>query len=212
MLKRMKTKLILTSMITALPILVGLVLWNRLPDQLVTHWDANGVPNGWSSKLFAVVGLPLFLVAIHWVCVIATAADPKAQNHSDKILNLVLWICPATSMFCMISVYAEGLGYHVSITKFAAVLVGVLFIAIGNYLPKCKQNYTVGIKVPWTLNSVENWNRTHRMAGKLWTLAGILFIVLFWLGLEYLSIGVIMIMALLPMGYSYWYYRKYECK
>ena len=210
MLKNLKPKMLLTSMITILPILLGLLLWNKLPEQVVTHWDANGVPNGWSSKLFAVVGLPLFILACHIVCIVATMADPKAKNHSEKILTLVLWICPVTSLFCMISVYAEALGYHVSITKIASVFVGLLFIAIGNYLPKCKQNYTVGIKVPWTLNSIENWNRTHRFAGKLWILAGITFIVLCFIKKMYLATAIMLLMATAPMVYSFWYYKKYE--
>lgn len=211
MLKKLKPKMLLTSLLILMPILLGLILWNKLPDQIVTHWDVNGVPNGWSSKLFAVVGLPIFLLVMHWVCMAATLADPKAHNHSEKIMNLVLWICPATTYFCMFSVYTEAFGFHVPIEKIAAVFVGLLFIAIGNYLPKCQQNYTVGIKVPWALNSTENWNRTHRFAGKLWTLAGILFVILCFAGMMHLGVIVILGMTFVPMFYSYWYYKKYEC-
>ena len=204
--------MILTSIIILIPILVGLLLWNQLPDQVVTHWDGNGVPNGWSSKLFAVVGLPCFLLAIHWICMIATSADPKAQNHSEKILSLVLWICPITSIFCMFSIYTEALGFHFPMENTAAIFTGGLFIIIGNYLPKCKQNYTVGIKVPWTLNSTENWNHTHRFAGPLWIITGVLFIVLSFMNYLYLGIALIFIAAFAPMIYSYWYYQKYDCQ
>ncbi len=79
MLKTHKTKIIISTLIILIPILVGLLLWNQLPDQVATHWGADGQPNGWSSKLFAVVGLPLFLVAVHWICVLATAADHPAS-------------------------------------------------------------------------------------------------------------------------------------
>lgn len=212
MLKNQKTKLIITSIIILFPALVGLLLWNHLPDQVVTHWDANGVPDGWSSKLFAVVGLPAFLLAVHWFCMIATKADPKALNHSEKIMALVYWICPAVSLFGMAAVYCEALGYSVPITNIGSGFAGLLFIFIGNYLPKCKHNYTVGIKVPWTLNSEENWNRTHRFAGPLWVIAGILFIVTSFVGQMELGIVIILAASFVPMIYSYLYFKKYESK
>lgn len=210
MLKNQKSKLVITSAFILFPILVGLLLWNQLPDQIVTHWDAHGVPNGWSSKLFAVVGLPVFLLFVHWICIIATKADPKALNHPEKIMSLVYWICPAVSLFCMVSIYTEALGFHLPIEHTAGIFVGIVFIVIGNYLPKCKHNYTVGIKVPWTLNSEENWNRTHRFAGPLWVIAGIVFIALSFLNLMMFGLAVILAAAFIPMIYSYWYFKKYE--
>ena len=146
MLKNQKTKMLITSVIILIPILVGLLLWDKLPDQMVTHWNAKGEPNGWSSKLFTVVVLPLFLFFIHWICIIATKADPKSANHPEKIMVLVYWICPATTIFCMLSIYGEALGYPISVDRIGIIFTGLIFIIIGNYLPKCQHNYTVGIK------------------------------------------------------------------
>ena len=89
--------------------------------------------------------------------------------------------------------------------------MGVLFTLVGNYLPKCRQNTTMGIKVVWTLNNEENWNATHRFAGKLWVAAGLLTLFTAFLPMK---IGYpIMFVALLGAGlgatlYSYLYYRK----
>ncbi len=210
MLKNQKAKMIIASVIILIPILVGLLLWDKLPDQVATHWDFNGVPNGWSSKEFAVFGLPLFLLAVHWICIIGTKADPKAANHPEKIMALVYWICPVVSIFCMGSVYAEALGYPVSINHFGSILVGVTFIFIGNYLPKCPHNYTLGIKIPWTLNSEENWNHTHRFAGPIWVICGLLFMVFTFLGYPTLCVILIFAATLVPMIYSYVYYKKHE--
>ena len=212
MMKNQKAKLLLSSIITLIPIPIGLFLWNKLPEQVATHWDFNGVPNGWSSKEFAVFGLPLFLLAVHWICIIGTKADPKAANHPEKIMNLVFWTCPVVSLFCNGSVYAEALGYPVSINNFGAIFVGITFIFIGNYLPKCPHNYTVGIKIPWTLNSEENWNQTHRFAGPVWVICGLLFMVFTFLRCQMLSIILIFAATLVPMIYSYVYYKKHENK
>ena len=77
--KNLKT-LILTSIVTLIPVVIGLLLWNRLPEQIPSHWDINGNIDAWSSKGFAVFAIPALLLVLHWVCVIASAADPKHKN------------------------------------------------------------------------------------------------------------------------------------
>ncbi len=205
-----KSKLIITTLITAAPILVGLLLWDKLPAELVTHWGVDGEPNGWTPKLGAVVGIPLFLVAMHWFCIACTLADPKWKQHSPKIMNLIFWICPIVSIFCMGSILGTALGIEMSVEKLAPLLTGFLLIYLGNYLPKCQHNYTVGIRLPWTLGSEENWNRTHRFAGPIWVLAGALFIIFGFLDFIMLATITIFAAVLIPSVYSYLYYAKYE--
>ena len=168
-----KRTLILTSAVILLPMLVGLALWNRLPEQMPTHFGFNGTADGYSSRLFAIVGLPMFILAIQLLCAFALRADPKKQNISEKLVQLTLWICPAVSLFVGVSMYASALGYVPSINRFVSVFVGLLFVVMGNYLPKCRPNYTMGIRIPWTLADEENWNHTHRFAGYVWIVVGL---------------------------------------
>lgn len=86
------------------------------------------------------------------------------------------------------------------------ILMGILFILIGNYMPKTRQNYTIGIKVPWALDNEENWNRTHRLAGYLWVAGGIILVILSLAGLTnpLLLIGVVLFFTLVPTIYSWW--------
>ena len=95
MIRENKGRLIWSSIVIVLPILIGLLLWNQLPDRIATHWDTQGVANGWSSKAFTVFALPCILLVLHWVCVLASNADPKWKNYPAKMLSIVLWICPA---------------------------------------------------------------------------------------------------------------------
>ena len=212
MLKRNKKIILLTASITLLPMLMGIALWNRLPEQVATHFDINGVADDWSSKGFAVFGLPLFLLAVHLVCTLATAADPRRQNISDKMFRLVLWVCPVISLITNCSVYLIALGKEVNIGLICMLLVGVMFIIVGNYLPKCRQNYTMGIKLPWTLADEENWNRTHRMAGWLWMAAGAVFLVVAVVGKmsTWFSLATIGITVLVPTIYSFLLHLKKE--
>ena len=168
MTKKNKKIILITSMITILPILAGLILWNKLPEQVATHFDANGIPNGYSSRAFAVFGPYLICLFAHLFCAFGTLADPKKQAIGQKMYTLILWICPAVSLFCAAAIYGNTFGVEfMKSSRFVIILLGLLFLLVGNYLPKCRQNYTVGIKVPWTLASEANWDATHQDGRKI---------------------------------------------
>lgn len=93
------------------------------------------------------------------------------------MFQFIIWIIPAASLICCLSSYAIALGIEVNIGIIVNIMVGILFLILGNYMHKVKQNYTVGIKIPWTLDGEENWNRTHRLASRLWSLSGVVFII-----------------------------------
>jgi uncharacterized membrane protein len=200
--------LILTSVIILLPILAGVILWNQLPEQIPSHWNAAGEIDGWSSKPFAIFGLPLILLAMQWLCVAGTFADPKRNNHSGKILHLVLWIIPVLNAVLSVLTYAAAMGKDVQMEVVMPVFIGLVLAIVGNYLPKCKQNYTIGIKIPWTLNSEENWNKTHRFAGRLWVVCGLVIMLTGFFGGFWIFLGVVLLMVLAPFIYSYVLHRK----
>ena len=210
MMKANKKTLIITSIVTILPVLIGIICWNRLPDVMATHFGFNNEANGFSSKAFAVFGLPLILLAVLWVGAFVTAHDPKRQNISPKMFSLMLWIAPVISLVAATTIYPVNLGYELDIAFFSELLLGLMFIIIGNYLPKARQNYTIGIKIPWTLANEENWNRTHRLAGYLWMICGILMILISltrFIPAEWL-VGIFLIMVLVPCIYSFWLHAK----
>ena len=210
MMKANKKTLIITSIVTILPVLIGIICWNRLPEVMATHFGFNNEANGFSSKAFAVFGLPLILLAVLWVGAFVTAHDPKRQNISPKMFSLMLWIAPVISLVAAATIYPVNLGYELDIAFFSELLVGLMFIIIGNYLPKARQNYTIGIKIPWTLANEENWNRTHRLAGYLWMICGILMIFISltrFVPAEWL-VGIFLIMVLVPCIYSFWLHAE----
>lgn len=206
MLKANKKALILASIVTLLPVLIGVYFWNRLPDQMATHFGINNQPDGFSSKAVAVFGLPLLCLAILWIGALVTAHDPRKQNISPKMFAMVVWVAPIVSLIAAAMMYPVNLGYAVDITFVGGLFFGVLLVVIGNYLPKARQNYTIGIRVPWTLANEENWNRTHRLAGYLWIVCGILLIALtlFRVLQPGLMILLIAVTVLIPLAYSFW--------
>lgn len=205
-----KKTLILTSLVTLIPIIVGLLLWNQLPDVIPTHFGMDGTPNGWSSKKFTVFGLPVLMLFFHLLCVGITSQDPKFDNMSEKLYALVLWICPVVSLLVVVTCYGGALGWGVNISKYAIAGTGIVLVIIGNYLPKCKQNYTMGIKLPWTLDDEENWNKTHRLAGFLWVVGGLLITLNAFVGNQWVFVLLIIVMTIVPMVYSYLYFKNHK--
>lgn len=210
MLKENKRTWIITNIVVVLPVLIGVIFWNRLPDVMATHFGMNNAANGFSNKAVAVFGLPAFLLVVHWLCAFAIARDPKKQNISAKMYRLVLWIAPVISLVVAAVMYPMNLGYQMDITFYMVLFVGAFFVVIGYYLPKARQNYTIGIRIPWTLANEENWNRTNHLAGYLWMIGGIVMIFICLtriVGVEWL-IGVLLIMVLVPIIYSYWLHAQ----
>ena len=205
-----KKLVVITSIIILLPILVSLCFWNQLPEQVPIHWNIHGEIDGYASRFVAVIVLPLVLFVLHFVCAFATMMDPKHKNISDKIWILILSICPVLSILLMYMMVGSALGMEIDVNAILPVFLGAMFVVIGNYLPKCKQSYTVGIKIPWTLNSEENWNKTHRFAGPCWVIGGIMVMFTGLFENEILIMVIALIMVFAPIIYSYMYYVKYE--
>ena len=205
--KNLKT-MIITSIVILLPIVVGLLLWDKLPAEMATHFGQNGEANGWSPKPVAVLGMPLFLLVIHWFCVAFTSADPKKQNISDKVFVLIMWLCPVISIAGNGATYMYALDNTINTMPMAMLLLGCIFLVIGNYMPKMKQSYTIGIKIPWALHSEENWNRTHRLGGYMYMLGGVMIIIAGFIQQFWLVPIEFIIAALVPVAYSFVLYKK----
>lgn len=208
MIKKIFKMMIITSIVILLPIVAGLILWDKFPEEVPIHFNAQGVADGWSGRGTAVFAMPLFLLLLHWICVFVTTLDPKSKNITEKNMNLVLWITPALSMFTSGIIYSFALGYELNINTIFPIFFGIFFIVIGNYMPKCKQNYSIGVKVPWALESEENWNYTHRLAGKTWVIGGLLIIALSFLKTVWIFMAITIIMVIIPVIGSYLFHKK----
>lgn len=121
---------------------------------------------------------------------------------------MILWLVPVVSVITCMTIYGLALGMDIDIGVIVNIMVGIMFIILGNYVHKVKQNYTVGMKLPWTLNSEENWNRTNRMTGWILILSGLLFLMNSLLLKTEIVFAVILLVILVPMIYSFILYKK----
>lgn len=208
MIQKNKCKIMISFIITLLPMFFGFAVWDRLPENIATSFGWNGEVAGYSSKMFAVAGLPVILTFLNFICIVATSADPRKKNIDGKVFSVVISIVPVCALICGFCIYANALGYRVSVEKIMPVFLGIIFLILGFLLPECKQNYTIGIKLPWTLHDEENWDKTHKFAGKLWIIGGIAMIIAGLFNLMLLSMSVISAIVIIPIVYSYSLYRN----
>ena len=210
MILKNKKLLILTSLLTLLPIPVGLLLWNQFPETMIIHWGFTGQPDGYASIPVAVFLPSLLMLLTHWFCIFVTSFDKGNQNRNRKIQTIVFWTIPVVCNISCFGLYALALGVEFSPVLWTMVPMGLLFVLIGNYMPKTKMNYTIGIKVAWTYTSEENWAATHRFAGKVWVIGGILMALSGFLTNGWavtVMLVTIVILCILPIVYSWRYYK-----
>lgn len=203
-----KTKWVISTLLCLAPILVGIYYYGDLPDMMVTHWGVNNEPNGWMPKAVAVFVLPAALAVLQIICLWATKFDKKTRQQPKIFTDIMIWICPVICILAYSVTIAYGLGHEVPVGEMLAPLLGVLFIVLGNYMPKLTMNSYMGIKLPWTYSSEENWNRTHRLGGKVWVICGFVFVIAAFGPWLWAIIGSIAVMILIPGIYSYVLYKK----
>ncbi|MBQ3000815.1 MAG: SdpI family protein [Oscillospiraceae bacterium] len=213
MIKNNKKMAILSSVVALLPILLGVILWNRLPETMISHWGGDGVADGTASKAFMVFGMPLIFLALHWLCILGMTLDKKSTQHNRKIVAIIFWMIPVLSCAVNAMMYGIALEKEWNFFVIMPALIGVLFLLMGNYLPKTTRNRTMGIKLRWTMGNDENWQKTHRLGGRLWVVGGILLIFSAFLPMEFsvgVLIAVIAMSVIVPTVYSYRLYKKHK--
>lgn len=203
MIKNNKVKVALSLLITLLPMFVGICFWGKISETREAVMR--------SVKIMAVFVIPLIMCALNTLCIAVTHFDMKRVEQNKKIIAMALWIMPIMSMYVSMIFYSVLLGWDINILFFTALIMGLLFIILGNYMPKSKQNRTFGLKITWTLANEDNWNATHRFAGKLWVIVGFLVIFAGFLPTVPFFIALFLIVAtatIIPVIYSYDYYKR----
>ena len=210
--KNNKWKILISSILTLSPILFGLTVYDILPEQIATHWGIGGEADGWSSPTFVVFFIPILLFVFNTLCLCLTPViDKKNLTQNQKAMNIVFWIMPVLSLYVNGIIYATAFGLELNLMAILCILLGVLFVAIGNYMPKISQNRSLGIKIKWTLANEANWNATHRFSGKIYFAVGCATLLCAFLPESFLPVilvSTMLVAAVIPVLYSYSFYKK----
>ena len=167
-------KLLWPTVIGLLPILMGLAVYSKLPEKMPIHWGLDGEPNGYATRLAGILILPLIMVGVN---VIVQFSLESASKTNLKLEKLMLWVLPILSVTFQSLTLSQALGYHLDIALITMVTVGIIFILLGNYIPKTSQNRVAGFRFPMTLSNPDNWQKTNRLGGMMLVISGIIMIL-----------------------------------
>lgn len=205
---------LLIGFISILMLVWILVTYNKLPDRIPTHWGIDGKVDGYGSKntIWLFFGI---MIGINLLMILISKIDPKADNYKRFAKSFDIFRATMTIFFAVILgitlIVSQG-NNNIDMGKIIPIMVGVLFIVIGNYIPKFKQNYTTGIKTPWTLANENVWNKTHRLSGQIWMIGGIILVILsIFVEAKVSFVLIIVFTAVLsftPIVYSYFVYKN----
>lgn len=207
------SKHVFPIVLIALTIIAWCVAWPYLPEEVPSHIDVSGEVDGYMSKM----GMMIFDVAImgfiYALFTLLPKIDPKYANYKKFPKALVI-MNGAIIFFLFVNnmmTLVNALGYNVPIGIMMNIMLGILFVVLGNYLQQCKPNFFMGIKTPWTLSSEEVWRKTHRLGSKITMIGGVIMILAALLPGAWKMIcvlGVIVLITASTIIYSYFAYKK----
>lgn len=187
-----------------IPLIVSILFYSQLPEQIPIHFDAAGNVDGYSPKFLGLFGTIGFVFVAHLITMFMILKSPKNENIPNIMIILTSLICPVLCLVVTcVCIYSALGGSSDIILIVINASIAVLMIALGNYLPKTKRNYTVGIRTPWTIDNDENWNRTHRFGGYCMVLGGVLYLILVFMHHAIAGVVVLLVLSFLPCVYSY---------
>ena len=194
-----------------IPFIYAAYLYPSLPEIIPTHFNLKGEADGFGGKDSIYLGPIIMGVTSLFTYFLLTnikKIDPKRNEQVEdglfqKFGFFTVLFLSALSMVILYATTHQG----ISIEKLLFPIMGLAFAALGVYMPKLKQNYFAGFKLPWTLENVDNWNATHKIAGKVWLYGGV---IQFFAGMVFSSVAsfviffiAMVVMVLVPTIYSY---------
>ncbi len=187
--------------------------WPHLPARMAVHWNADFQVDRWGRRLPAAGSFPAMALAFWLLLPLLRRLDPRRANYER--FDATFWIVVNLLVLLLagmeVAVVGFNLGWPVDMQRVVLGLLGLLFMAIGNYMPRVRSNWWMGIRTPWTLSSDAVWRETHRVGGRTFVLGGLVTIVAAflpravapWVALMGLVVG-----GFVPVVYSYVLWRR----
>jgi len=212
----MKKQIIIALVLATLPFVYAFYLYPTLPYKIPMHFNLNGEVDGWGSKesiylLPCIMGLTSIIVYLMMANI--KKIDPKRYAGADEKIYAQFGLFTVGFLCCLSMVILYGTAHiGIGINKLIFPLLGFAFAGMGLFMPKFKQNYFAGFKLPWTLENEANWNATHALAGKVWTVGGALQMISSMLlngpAIMIVFMTITAIMVIIPTAFSYRMFKR----
>jgi uncharacterized membrane protein len=209
-----KTALFLMLILILLSTMGGLLLWQKLPPLMASHWSANDQVNGYIPRFWGVFLMPSITLLMIGLFLIMPKIDPLAKNieRFRGTFNNFIVLIVVFMVYIYILTLLFNLGYTFAMSRAMLPALGVLVFAAGILIGKAQPNWFIGIRTPWTLSNDLVWEKTHRLGSVLFKVAGVLtFLGVFWGRLAFWFVmGPILLAAIVPVIYSYLMFHKIQ--
>jgi len=210
--KDLKKDWIIVLLIVA-SFIMSIYFYPSLPDKVPNHWNINGEIDGYTNRFWGAFGMPLLNAGLYIIFVVLPYIDPRRKNYESfsSTYRFIRYLMHIFFIGLQIVIFMAALGSPINTSTIVPISVSLIFVFFGNVMGRVKHNYFVGIRTPWTLANEEVWRKTHRLAGPMWVAGGILGIVSSLINSNIggkFFFGIIMVIAIAPMIYSYIAYRK----
>lgn len=201
-------------MLIALMVVFALAVYGRLPERIPTHFDFSGRPDDWTNRFPGAFVLPAITAGVYILLFALRRIDPRRAHYErfEETYWIILNVLALLMAVFHVLTLGLGLGWPIDMGRAVTVTVGLLFVGLGNYLPRLRSNWWIGIRTPWTLDSEVVWRETHRVGGWTFVAAGLVLVVAGlvlpagpreWVSGIALGVGVVV-----PLVYSYIAYRR----
>lgn len=202
-------------LLIALSVLIGVFAYPYLPDQMPMHWNIHGEVDGYWDKQYAAFFPPMLMIVLMVLFIFMPRIDPKKENYKKFSGSYTIFITIMNVFFLLLQsmTISYGLGVNIDISLVVNLGIGLLFIVLGNYLPRIKHNYFIGVRTPWTLANEKTWRKTHQLSGKLFVMAGILLVAISFLPGIYKFTGMLVVVlstVLIATIASYVFFNRYK--
>lgn len=197
----------------ALMLGAGLVLYPYLPARIPVHWGLNGIDRWAATSPLTVFQMPLVAVAMYLLLMVAPFLDPKRTNlmKSRDVYALVVDLVVGLLALVHFSSLAAAFRPSLPVDRVILLGVGVMFVVLGSVLGRVQQNWTMGVRVPWTLEDPEVWRKTNRLGGRLFVVAGVMALIGAFLPSPWHIVAILgPALGIVPIVYAYGYlqYRR----
>lgn len=210
---RYRNAFALSLLLVIAALVYGLLRTSHLPDMVPTHWDANGNVNGYSPKMVAVFMLPGIMVLMLVLTIALPKMSPKGYDPLEfaETFNKIMLMVQGLLIYIHVISLESAVNPSMNSGKWVMAGMFLLWAMMGNLMGKVRQNYWMGIRVPWTLSNRQVWDQTHREAGRLWVAVGIIGLVLVLINVPiWIPFTLLIISAFWPIVSSYLLWKRIE--
>lgn len=155
---------------------IGIYVYPQMPNMMASHWNTEGQVDGYMSKFWGLFLMPFAIVGLSLLFIIIPIIDPLKSNiekfrvHYDRFIILLIFYLFLIHIFLIV----WSFGYRFNILYFMMPALGFLFYYAGILTENAKMNWFIGIRTPWTLSNEDVWNKTHKIGGMLFKIAGLI--------------------------------------